>query len=305
MEDLITQMLTGLDSAYNTIVVQLADKENLTWEQLQLALMPCERRLEQINSFNNLNLGQPNINLVTGKSDNCSVSNNQDTNKANWRGSTGSRGGRTGSRGGRGRFGRGNNRPTCQICGKIGHIALNCYFLFDQSYCGSASNAGGSGSGSGSGSHSTFLTVDNPVNSNSNQSWFLDSGASQHISNDPSIDQVAEENYGKQKLIVGNGQEVKVQRVGNLSLSCNNKPPLKLNNVLFAPQITKNLLSVSRLAYDNGLTVEFNKDYCVVKDKLTGTKVLEGTQKEGLYVVMCSKPSCNMVERKSANKESF
>lgn len=42
-------------------------------------------------------------------------------------------------RGGRGR-GRGRNnglRPTCQICGKNGHLASVCYYRTDMAYMGS------------------------------------------------------------------------------------------------------------------------------------------------------------------------
>nr|XP_029148600.1 uncharacterized protein LOC114925294 [Arachis hypogaea]XP_029154457.1 uncharacterized protein LOC114927710 [Arachis hypogaea] len=41
------------------------------------------------------------------------------------------RGGRT-NRGGRGSWN--SNRPQCQICGKLGHIASYCYFRFDQQF---------------------------------------------------------------------------------------------------------------------------------------------------------------------------
>lgn len=47
----------------------------------------------------------------------------------------------TGVRFGRGRYGRGRarspppaNRPTCQVCNKAGHIALNCWYRYDEFY---------------------------------------------------------------------------------------------------------------------------------------------------------------------------
>ena len=53
----------------------------------------------------------------------------------------GGRGGRgRSSAGGRGRFpsgGRGYNsfnKPLCQICGRMGHIALKCFYRFDARY---------------------------------------------------------------------------------------------------------------------------------------------------------------------------
>ncbi|MED6206537.1 hypothetical protein PIB30_027761 [Stylosanthes scabra] len=35
-----------------------------------------------------------------------------------------------GGRGGR-NWNNNNNRPQCQICGKLGHVAVYCYFRFD------------------------------------------------------------------------------------------------------------------------------------------------------------------------------
>lgn len=43
--DLITQTLAGLEVNCNPIVVQLSDKDNLTWVELQAALLTCENRL--------------------------------------------------------------------------------------------------------------------------------------------------------------------------------------------------------------------------------------------------------------------
>ncbi|CAI8608406.1 unnamed protein product [Vicia faba] len=58
---------------------------------------------------------------------------------------------------------------------------------------------------------------------------------------------------------------------------------LNLHDVLYMPSITKNLLSVSKLAVDNNILVEFDANYCFVKDKLTGKAILRGTLKERLY----------------------
>lgn len=49
------------------------------------------------------------------------------------------------------------------------------------------------------------------------------------------------------------------------------------------PKITKNLLSVSKLATDNNITIEFDASDCFVKDKLTGQVLLQGKLRDGLY----------------------
>jgi histone deacetylase 1/2 len=53
--------------------------------------------------------------------------------------------------------------------------------------------------------------------------------------------------------------------------------------MLYVPNITKNLLSISKLTHDNNITVEFDADCCSVKDKMTGKALLRGRLKDGLY----------------------
>jgi hypothetical protein len=99
--------------------------------------------------------------------------------------------GRGGSRGGRGRFGpnrgcgrgasnrsggassrgggRGNgNRPTCQICGKLGHTAIRCCYRMDDSYHEEIPSA------------ALASTSSHKVDPN----WYNDTGATDHITSD-------------------------------------------------------------------------------------------------------------------------
>ena len=62
--DLTTQILAGLDNEYNPIVVQLSEKDNLTWVDLQASLLTFEARLEQLNAFANLTI---NSNILSAK----------------------------------------------------------------------------------------------------------------------------------------------------------------------------------------------------------------------------------------------
>lgn len=75
---------------------------------------------------------------------------------------------------------------------------------------------------------------------------------------------------------------LEVKNTGYTTLS-GNQHNLKLNNILHAPAVTKNLISVSRFIADNDVIIEFNSSGCFVKDKQTGTILLKGTQKDGLY----------------------
>lgn len=51
--DLIIQTLAGLDAEYSPVVVQFAEKINLTREELQASLLTFESWLEQLISVTN------------------------------------------------------------------------------------------------------------------------------------------------------------------------------------------------------------------------------------------------------------
>ena len=83
-------------------------------------------------------------------------------------------------------------------------------------------------------------------------------------------------------LVVGNGEKLSIKSIGSATIHTNQQP-LKLKQVLHVPEITKNLLSVSRLTLDNQVYLEFHSGYCLLKDKVTGRTLLQGNLSEGLY----------------------
>ena len=65
LEDLVTQVLTGLDLLeQNPVVCKIYKKENISWVDLQAILLSYEKRLEQINvGMASMNLGQMTANI--------------------------------------------------------------------------------------------------------------------------------------------------------------------------------------------------------------------------------------------------
>lgn len=91
------------------------------------------------------------------------------------------------------------------------------------------------------GVHPAYLASANVI---SDPCWYMDSGVSNHITNDSeNLDQVHEQ-YGKSEIMVGNGNKILVKNTGTSYLPCKSYN-LKMTRVLHAPNITKNLLSVS------------------------------------------------------------
>lgn len=44
---------------------------------------------------------------------------------------------------------------------------------------------------------------------------------------------------------------------------------MKLNEILYVPDMAKNLLSIFKVTRDNNVLFEFHSDFCLVKDKTT------------------------------------
>lgn len=77
---------------------------------------------------------------------------------------------------GRHKWSSGNNaRPQCQVCGKNGHIALDCWHRFDQEYQSS--------SNSSSTSYMTAMLTAPCTAFDPN--WYPDSGVTNHVTPDP------------------------------------------------------------------------------------------------------------------------
>ncbi|PKU76820.1 Retrovirus-related Pol polyprotein from transposon TNT 1-94 [Dendrobium catenatum] len=91
------------------------------------------------------------------------------------------------------------NRPsvTCQICGKLGHSAIKCWYRHDDNYTTEPTPA-------------LFSTP----NSSTTSDWFLDSGASTHLTADPTHIQQAQNYTGSSQVILGNGHQLPIHNTG-------------------------------------------------------------------------------------------
>uniref|UniRef100_A0A2N9J1E7 Uncharacterized protein n=1 Tax=Fagus sylvatica TaxID=28930 RepID=A0A2N9J1E7_FAGSY len=96
---------------------------------------------------------------------------------------------------GRGRGGRGNSsshRPTCQVCNKPGHAALQCYHRFDNSYT--------------SESRPNMQALLATPSANQDPNWYTDSGATHHLTADlGNLNLRANDYNGPDQIWVGSG----------------------------------------------------------------------------------------------------
>ena len=146
------------------------------------------------------------------------------------------------------------------------------------------------------------------------EGWYLDSGATHHLTNNMANMHIREQFSGSDQLIIGNGQGLNITHIGDAFLnfkSSNDKhkhTSIALKDILLVPSITKNLLSISKLIADNNLSVEFLRNIYVVKDTLKGQILIQGLAERGLYRLLInsssSKPqsSSSFLSYMSSNK---
>ncbi|KAL8096904.1 hypothetical protein AgCh_030112 [Apium graveolens] len=115
------------------------------------------------------------------------------------------------------------------------------------------------------------------------ENWYLDTGASSYMtSNSGNLSSYSNlSNHGK--VLVGNGSEIPIIGLGTKRLTPP-LPPLLLKNVLHAPHLIKNLVSVRQLTTYNNVSVEFDRYGFTVKDMQTGMPLLRQRHKARLVV---------------------
>lgn len=89
-------------------------------------------------------------------------------------------------------------------------------------------------------------------------------------------------------IIVGNGHTIPISGYSHTSLP-NPNPPLSLKNVLHAPKIIKNLISVRKFISDNCVTVEFDPFVFFVKDFQTRRRIMKCDSQGDLYPLTTTK----------------
>ncbi|GAB2283786.1 hypothetical protein Dimus_039626 [Dionaea muscipula] len=112
--------------------------------------------------------------------------------------------------------------------------------------------------------------------------WLFDTGASHHITSDLENLAIHSEYNDGAEVTVGNGNTASITHSGLATLNANNHS-FHLNNVLCAPTIQRNLISVSQFCAQNNTFIEFFPDSFLVKDLTTGASLVRGRSKDNLY----------------------
>lgn len=118
------------------------------------------------------------------------------------------------------------------------------------------------------------------------QGWYLDSGATHHLTNAVQNLTVGKSYSGSEMLLVGNGKGLSITHIGYTYFYTSLGTLLHLTDMLCVPHITKNLISVSKLLANNNVIIEFTSEFCFIKDKVKGTLLAQGIAEGGLYKLL-------------------
>jgi len=88
--------------------------------------------------------------------------------------------------------------------------------------------------------------------------WYIDSGASFHMTGDKSLFSALEEKDPKMHIEMGDNDRYNVSRVGMVAFQREHGAPITLYDVKYVPELKKNLVSVVVLE-DHGYDVFFSK----------------------------------------------
>jgi hypothetical protein len=231
-DEIIAYILAGLDNDYDILVTTLTVKDDITLDEVYAHLLAYEHRHDLHESEYGLG-GSASVNLSHrgsgshGNSGGNSSGGGQGSgqgggnysggrsNGGGYRGrGQGRNGGGRGQGQGRGNHGCGNNsnddhRPVCQICGKIGHAALRCHRRFDHAFTGEE--------------HSVNV-ASTSYNYNADPSWHMDTGATDHITNDLDRLHIRERYNSNEQVHVGNGEGLHISHVGHSTINTNANP---------------------------------------------------------------------------------
>ncbi|KAM0879310.1 hypothetical protein ACQ4PT_034299 [Festuca glaucescens] len=181
VEEVIGYILAGLGDEFKDLITILNNNREVTLTEFYSYLVSHDTR-DELTSPAEFSSSANNVGRNTDSRNNQQRRPNNNANGQNG----GYRGGERG--GGRGR-GRGNG-PKCQVCGIFGHGALTCRNRFNHAYQQEEYHGGNSAT-------TGHYNID--------PNWYMDTGATDHLTSDLDRLSVHECYHGKDQVQVANG----------------------------------------------------------------------------------------------------
>lgn len=149
------------------------------------------------------------------------------------------------------------NGVQCYNCHRFGHIEANCWYKNDQA-----------GYVEEEEEESMLFMARSTTIDHKTDVWFVDSGCSHHMTGDRKGFKELDETK-KRRIWLGDNKEIQVEGEGIVAVQTSQGKVKLIQNVLFAPSLAHNLLSVGQLL-NSGFSVLFDDSSCVIKNKNSG-----------------------------------
>jgi hypothetical protein len=137
-----------------------------------------------------------------------------------------------------------------------------------------------------SGNHSSLNSM------SASSYWILDSGANEHICSSShwfyslhSIDPIS--------VSLPNGASISVNTAGTIHLT----DKISLQNVLYSPKFTINLISISKMCQSLNCCVHFISNKCIIQDTISQKMIGLGDRINGLYRLLIHKSNISSADK--------
>jgi len=189
--------------------------------------------------------------------------------------------------------------PRCCECDKPGHYGKNCYKRIARLKKEDKNKKGETSKDNFS--QKTFSTILS-ASTIDRESWYIDSGATSHFTNDKWLSII--DNVPNAMCTVADNKQLPIKSIGNVQIGINQngkEDTVLVTNVLHVPDLTTNLLSVSKIT-QRGHTVVFDKEKCTIYDEDKNI-VATATEDHGMYKLNKSKNHVNIANTITSNYE--
>ena len=245
-QDQVMNLLGGFSSDYNAVVTAINIRDDkISIEAVHSMLLTFKHRLEQQSSIDHISsmsacYASSSNNRGGGRKYNSSRGQSHISNTSNYTYRGFSRGGRYSYNG---RHNSTNSeKPQCQLCGKFGHTVHVCYHRFNISYQNSQNNGTSS---LNAGNQNTIPVMVASSHNPAGDDWYLDSGASHHLTQNEGNLNNSAPYTGTDRVTVGNGKHLSISNTGSHRL-VSNSHSFQLRKVFHVPFISANLISVAK-----------------------------------------------------------
>ena len=194
----------------------------------------------------------------------------------------------------------------CRYCGKKGHYERECRTKEKDKKLGKLKNFQKQHANTVDKKDSTqkdesVFVAALSVTTMSDKEWYIDSGASQHMTRHRSWFSNYENLPSGPKVYLGGDTGLAIKEKGKISFQLPNKVQKDVHDILHVEGLAKNLLSISKMK-DQGYEVSFKVDTCLMKCDNT---IIKGIRSRSLYKLLGSSDEKKKISLVSETRQTI